>query len=171
MYLSPGASFGMAKAKEYGSSSGVPAQDGRGEDQQLVGDRADGGQQSGAADDDPVVVLADDVRPQRAVDLLARRPRGWPAAGSACASEQVLLTDLPRSSAGCSYRRRGRPGRTSLAGPTPSARVEVIAGTAENAERVIGPELGGLRVSWPGLSGILGVRKDVATGLPAVGEG
>src|SRR6266571_2871335 len=65
----------------YGAGEGVllvlrrVPQHRRREHQQLVGERADGGEHPRAADDDAVVVLADDVRRQRAAGLLTAGDR------------------------------------------------------------------------------------------------
>ena len=69
MYRRPGTSFGMAHAKEYCLSAGSLRSTVEGNTEQFVGERADGGEHPRAAQDDAVVVLAGDVRHQRARSL------------------------------------------------------------------------------------------------------
>ena len=100
------------------------AQHGRGEHQQLVGERADRGEHPRAAHHDAVVVLADDVRHQRSAGLLAGGYRAVRLGrDEGVRAEQVFLADLLVVRRRYCARKRCRPGRTSRRPtPAPSAR-------------------------------------------------
>ena len=125
---------------------GVVAQHRRGEHEQLVGERADGGEHPGTAQHDAVVVLAGDVRHQRARGLLAPRDR---AVGlrrdQRVRAEQVLLADLLVVAADVLAEPGVGPGEPLLRrGQRHQGAVQVVAGAAEHAERAVGPEFGRL---------------------------
>ena len=113
-----------------------------GEHQQFVGERADRGEHPGAADHDAVVVLADDVRHQRAAALLAagHRPVGL-RRDQRVGAQQVLVAHL--------FVVRGDvagEGGVRLAEPVGGGReghqgaVQVVAGAPEHAVRRLGPD-------------------------------
>ena len=120
----------------------VPQHRGR-EHQQLVGERADGGEHPGAADDDAVVVLAHDVRHQRSAGLLAAGDR---AVGlrrdQRVRAEEILLADLLVVAADVLAVLRARLAEPLLCrGERHQRAVQVVAGAAQHAERAVGPEL------------------------------
>ena len=169
----PGASVGDGERERVRLVLRRAAQHGRREHEQLVGERADGGEHPGAAHHDPVVVLADHVRHQGAAALLAaghgavrlRRDEGVRA-------QQVLLADLLVVGGDIAGE-----GGVGLPEPVGGGRqrhqraVQVVAGPAEHAERRVRPQLerltpldqvgGGPRDEERGRHGLAGQRRGV----------